>query len=164
MNRNLFYLGLLVIGLASCNQKPQEQEAVVPDQTESVENVSILRKVDDLHQQLKLTIADFDRIATLDHHRMAQKEGVYTPPAIASIFSDSSFNSTVLSLQLHRIPCTLSWRSVRRTLSACILLGSFWNDLGKKAYPTFHPWYCRLGAVAERSNQCQRQALRTRFP
>lgn len=87
MKINIFYIALIGIGISSCGGTKQRQ----------VEEITILEKVDALDNKIKKSIADFNLIASLDHHRMAEEEGVYTPLAISSIFSDSRINSELLS-------------------------------------------------------------------
>lgn len=81
----------IVVLLTSCGQSSTKQ----PEQASK--RVTILEKVDRLNDQLKEAVTSFELVASLDHHRMAQEEGVYTPPAIATIFSDSETNTELLS-------------------------------------------------------------------
>lgn len=60
-------------------------------------NKSILKKVDQLNEQINTSITSFDYIINLDHHRMAAEEGVYTPPSIATIFSSSRINAELVT-------------------------------------------------------------------
>lgn len=53
-------------------------------------------KVDDTNKILHKNIFDYKVIATIDHHRMAKEVGVYTPPSIATIFSDPKTNASLL--------------------------------------------------------------------
>lgn len=81
---------VLVVGMVSCkNSKNESQQASEP--------VSILDQVDLLNGKLKEAASEFELIASLDHHRMAEEEGAYTPPAIAMIFSDSETNTALLT-------------------------------------------------------------------
>ena len=64
---------------------------------ESVENsVNIFTEVDGVSQQLHRSLSDFKLVATLDHHRMAAEAGVYTPPSIATIFSDIAIDIALI--------------------------------------------------------------------
>jgi uncharacterized protein (DUF302 family) len=81
---------VLIAAMVSCkNSKNESEQASVP--------VSILEQVDLLNGKLKEAVSDFELIASLDHHRMAEEEGAYTPPAIAMIFSDSETNAALLT-------------------------------------------------------------------
>ena len=57
---------------------------------------TIVQKVEEVQKQLESNITTFKTIAILDHHRMAAEVGVYTPPSIATIFSDSKINNTII--------------------------------------------------------------------
>ena len=57
---------------------------------------SITKKVDNVVKQLDKSISSFNTIATLDHHRMAAEVGVYTPPSIATIFSDAKIDVAIV--------------------------------------------------------------------
>lgn len=72
-------------------ESSNKQEVQVPVEKPIVE------RVDALASTLNAAAAKFEIIATLDHHRMAKKEGVYTPPAIAMIFSDDQINTDLLA-------------------------------------------------------------------
>jgi len=76
-----------LITLISCGNETQKNK-----QTTS----SILVKVDSLDNAIKDKLTSFKWQLSLDHHRMAEKEGAYTPPAIVTIFSDSEINSKIL--------------------------------------------------------------------
>ena len=47
-------------------------------------------KVDSAHIRIEEIILNYREIVKLDHHRMAEKKGAETPPAIVSIFTDDS--------------------------------------------------------------------------
>ncbi len=79
-------LGLLMF--FSCNKKEIKEQQNA--------KISILKKVDITNALLRENIKSYQTIAVLDHHRMAQAEGVYTPPSILTIFSDSAINSELL--------------------------------------------------------------------
>lgn len=59
-------------------------------------NESITQKVDTVVKQLNKSISSFHTIATLDHHRMAAEAGVYTPPSVATIFSDAKIDASLV--------------------------------------------------------------------
>lgn len=80
----------LTAGFVSCKNSKKEPEEAIPTTT-------ILEKVDALHERVEKATSDFTLVASLDHHRMAGEEGAYTPPAIATIFSDSETNTALLS-------------------------------------------------------------------
>jgi uncharacterized protein (DUF302 family) len=54
---------------------------------ESPKNIS--EKVDYRRSQLEAAISPYNLVVSLDHHRIAAEVGVYTPPAIATIFSNT---------------------------------------------------------------------------
>ncbi len=51
---------------------------------------TISDKVDDAHITVEEKILKYREVVKLDHHRMAEKNGAETPPAIVSIFADDS--------------------------------------------------------------------------
>lgn len=53
-------------------------------------------RVDSVENILKKEISSYEWKVFLDHHRMAEEEEAYTPPSIATIFSDSKINSRIL--------------------------------------------------------------------
>ena len=75
------------------------EEAVQEKATPVIENEqsTILDKVDELNERVQKSASSLELIASLDHHRMAEEEGVYTPPAIASIWSDPSLNTKLIA-------------------------------------------------------------------
>lgn len=60
-------------------------------------NESILTKVDNAVSQLNQQISSYKNITSIDHHRMAAETGVYTPPSIATIFSNPEIDSDLIS-------------------------------------------------------------------
>lgn len=72
----------------SCNKKEKKQ--VIS------ENAPILEKVDAVVKKINANMASNEIIVSLDHHRMAKEAGVYTPPSIAVIYSDSQINTDLL--------------------------------------------------------------------
>lgn len=53
-------------------------------------------KVDATNKTLNDYLGKYKIITSLDHHRMAKETGVYTPPSIATIFSDAKINSELI--------------------------------------------------------------------
>lgn len=86
---------ILAVAITSCAESDNKAEDNV-EITETV-NTTILQKVDQLNSQLDAAAAGLVKIAVLDHHRMAQEEGAYTPPAIASIYSNAKINTNILA-------------------------------------------------------------------
>ncbi len=84
---------LIIIGcvtfISSCGGNSKKKVA-------NQNSKNIAQKVDDAVKQLELVLLDFKKIATLDHHRMAEEAGIYTPPAIATIVSNSKVNTTLI--------------------------------------------------------------------
>ena len=78
-----------IVFLASCAGKTKKE--VVSETPKS-----ITQKVDDAVKQLDEQITSFKLVAALDHHRMAAEVGVYTPPSIATIFSDSKIEIPIV--------------------------------------------------------------------
>ena len=78
----------LTIALFSCQNQNKEAKKEAKEQT-------ISEKVTALNTELNNAL-DESYIINLDHHKMAQEEGVYTPPAIATIFSDPEINTELV--------------------------------------------------------------------
>jgi len=76
-----------LFALLSCTDEPHQGSTAVSE---------ISAKVDALDEKIKSAIVGYNWKLTLDHHRMAQKENSYTPPSIATIFSDPDVNSRIL--------------------------------------------------------------------
>jgi len=70
-----------IIILTSCGGISNEKAA-------SGTQKNITEKVDEIVSQLHQSISSYKLVASLDHHRMAAEAGVYTPPSIATIFSN----------------------------------------------------------------------------
>ena len=77
--------------ILSCG-KNQKKDVV----KETLKKESITQKVDNIVNQLDKNISSFNTIATLDHHRMAAEVGVYTPPSIATIFSNAKIDVIIV--------------------------------------------------------------------
>lgn len=93
---------IIIVGIGlvtSCgNGTKKEAAAKAKDEVaQAKKELSIVERVDKTQAVLGSATADFDQIATLDHHRMAKEVGVYTPPAIAMIFSDKQINIDLLT-------------------------------------------------------------------
>lgn len=97
MKANISYLLVICIGMISCSGITQNQKEKNNPAINGNQELTILEKVDALDNNIKKSIADFNFIASLDHHRMAMEEGAYTPPAIVTIFSDPRINSNLLT-------------------------------------------------------------------
>ena len=90
MIRSLTYLICLSgVVFTSCQSNSNKQKS-------AEESLSIVQQVEETSNELNQLIKPLKLIATLDHHAMAKEEGVYTPPSIASIFSDSKVNTALL--------------------------------------------------------------------
>ena len=78
-----------VVLITSCKEK--QKKVVIPEIPKS-----ITQKVDDAVHVLESKISNLKTVTTLDHHRMAAAVGVYTPPAIATVFSDPKINTALI--------------------------------------------------------------------
>ncbi|NME69515.1 DUF302 domain-containing protein [Flammeovirga aprica] len=58
--------------------------------------LTVRNKVDAEVDHLKNAISPFQKITQIDHSRLAKDEGVYTPPAVVTIFSDKKVNAELL--------------------------------------------------------------------
>jgi uncharacterized protein (DUF302 family) len=86
----------LILSLAlitSCGGKSDIEIAA-----ELVKIEIVTKKVDNAVETLEGQISSFKTITALDHHRMAEEEGVYTPPSIVTIFSNTKVNSNLLKI------------------------------------------------------------------
>lgn len=90
-------IAFLIVVLTSCEQNKQKQNNTSETTTTEYQQFSIPDKVDLLDQKVKASTSEFNWRISLDHHRMAKEDGAYTPPAIATIFSDSEINSNILT-------------------------------------------------------------------
>ena len=84
-----------IILFISCAETSKKEVKVLNTET-------IVEKVDGASKMLEGEITSYNTIAVLDHHRMAEEEGAYTPPAIVTMFSDPQIN-TALVKQNQRI-------------------------------------------------------------
>ncbi len=80
----------IIISITSCVEKDKKNDVVETPKT-------ITQKVDDVNNQIKSEISDYNEITVLDHHRMAEAAGVYTPPSIATIFSEIAVNTPLVA-------------------------------------------------------------------
>lgn len=95
---NIFKLSVILgcfLLINSCGEK-SKKETIESKQIEEFTQKNITQKVDDAVNLLETEILNFKKITTLDHHRMAAEVGVYTPPSIATIFSDSKVNTELI--------------------------------------------------------------------
>ena len=62
------------------------------------EGKDIRTKVDKQADILKSSIQEFNYILSIDHSRLAEEAGVYTPPSIVTLFSNSKVNSELIRI------------------------------------------------------------------
>lgn len=91
-----------IILFISCAETSKKEAKVLNTET-------IVEKVDGASKMLEGEITSYNTIAVLDHHRMAEEEGAYTPPAIVTMFSDPQIN-TALVKQNQRIGLDLPFK------------------------------------------------------
>jgi len=96
MKYRMLLWAVLVINASACVDKNKTRKGL-PEKTNEVTVKTIVEKVDALNAQLHKANSGMALIASLDHHRMAKEAGVYTPPAIAGIFSDPKINTAILA-------------------------------------------------------------------
>lgn len=82
-----FVLGFL---FQSCNNSYNKFE--------TQEGLIIREKVDKAVINLDSTISSFASVVRIDHSRMAEAEGTYTPPSIVTVFSNPEVNSKLLKI------------------------------------------------------------------
>lgn len=98
MNDRLKLLSFIVgLGMLSSCSNVAKKESEKEKEVGAKATQTIIQRVDEASSALSSATANFDKIATLDHHRMAKEEGVFTPPAIAMIFSDNKINTDLLA-------------------------------------------------------------------
>ena len=97
MRSNIYAILSLLFLISSCGKQAQEQKNESKNSENKRLSQTILEKVDDLDQQIKQSTKQYKWAISLDHHRMAEEEGAYTPPAIATIFSDAAINTKLLA-------------------------------------------------------------------
>ena len=74
--------------LVSCKSETKKTQEVE-------KQLSISEQVIELNEALNRQLTE-TYIINLDHHKMAQEEGVYTPPSIATIFSNPEVNTELI--------------------------------------------------------------------
>ncbi len=89
MMNKLFYGLLVILSFTACKQDAKKEAAV---EAKDEAPIFITEKVDNAVKQLDEGISSFMVVTALDHHRMAADAGVYTPPSIATIFSNTQVN------------------------------------------------------------------------
>lgn len=88
--KKVFIASALLWVFTACQNEEKKVSDSEPKKTIS-EQVSALNKT------LNTNIQD-SYVLNLDHHKMAKEEGVYTPPSIATIFSDPKINTELIKL------------------------------------------------------------------
>jgi len=83
----LAVVAIILLLIVSCGNKANRNKKLV---------LSSETAVDSLDKIIKNEILSYKWKISLDHHRMAKEEEAYTPPAIATIFSDSRINASIL--------------------------------------------------------------------
>lgn len=81
----------LIAGLVSCDSSVEKSygEETKPN---------IRSQVDFEVQRLDSAISEFEPVLRIDHSRLAEAEGVYTPPSMVSLFSNPKVNSELIRL------------------------------------------------------------------
>ncbi len=86
--KKLVLLSLFISVLVSCKTETKKTKEVE-------KQLSISEQVVELNEALNKQLNEA-YIVNLDHHKMAWEEGVYTPPAIATIFSNPEVNTELI--------------------------------------------------------------------
>ncbi|WP_276389242.1 DUF302 domain-containing protein [Eudoraea chungangensis] len=73
----------------SCGQNSKNKNTIVKE-------IGITGEVDKTVKKLGRFILPYSLVVSLDHHRMAAEAGVYTPPSIATIFSDAEIDVAII--------------------------------------------------------------------
>jgi uncharacterized protein (DUF302 family) len=76
--------------MLSCNTSPKIFA--------TTEGIEIRNKVDQAVISLDSAISAFDYVLRIDHSRLAEREEVYTPPAVVTLFSNPEVNSRLLKI------------------------------------------------------------------
>lgn len=66
------------------------------DKLKTPEGKESRQKVDQLVVELDRAISNFNQVVRIDHSRLAEGTGTYTPPAIVTIFSNPKVNSKLI--------------------------------------------------------------------
>lgn len=80
-----FLFGILFV---SCNTSVEKFN--------TTEGKEIRKKVDQTIVQLDSVVSNFNKVVRIDHSRLAEGAGTYTPPAIVTIFSNPKVNSKLI--------------------------------------------------------------------
>ena len=80
---------LLVLFIAGCSTSP--------DKFKTEEGIAIRKKVDEAVVRLDTATRDLERILRIDHSRLAEGAGVYTPPSVVTLFSNPEVNAMLIS-------------------------------------------------------------------
>lgn len=86
--KSLTALSVIVFITACTGNSKKEAASQIPQ--------TITQKVDGAVNDLDGKISSYKLVAKLDHHRMAAEAGVYTPPSIVTIFSDSKVEVPII--------------------------------------------------------------------
>lgn len=78
----------MILLLLSCNSNPKNKN----------KGLDIRSKIDKQVDLLTSSINEFNFILRIDHSRLAEEAGVYTPPSIVTLFSNSKVNSELIRL------------------------------------------------------------------
>jgi uncharacterized protein (DUF302 family) len=81
-------IAFLLVGIIACSPKAEQPEIEVKE--------NIKQQVDDLHNELMSIVDEKSIVAIVNHHELAKAEGVYTPPAVLTIFSDAKTNTPLI--------------------------------------------------------------------
>lgn len=81
----VFLLGILYVSCSTSVEK-----------FNTAEGKEIRKKVDQTIVQLDSVVANFNKVVRIDHSRLAEGAGTYTPPAIVTIFSNPKVNSKLI--------------------------------------------------------------------
>ena len=86
----IFLITPIILMLFSCTSNPKQKN-------ESEES-DIRSKVDKQSDLLRSSINEFKFILSIDHSGLAEESGVYTPPSIVTLFSNSKVNSELIRI------------------------------------------------------------------
>ncbi|MBL4709141.1 MAG: DUF302 domain-containing protein [Flavobacteriales bacterium] len=86
--KKFLYTLLLASIVISCKHEVKEK----------LPNSSILEKLDRAHLKVEKSSIQYREVVQLDHHQMAEVYGVYTPPAIVSLFSNDTIVSNLIKI------------------------------------------------------------------
>ena len=86
----IFLITPIILMLFSCTSNPNQKNE--SDQSD------IRSKVDKQSDLLRSSINEFKFILSIDHSGLAEESGVYTPPSIVTLFSNSKVNSELIRI------------------------------------------------------------------